>query len=62
MTGIVVRVGFIARTVLRNLPNDIFGVIASREGAFGEGPVVFGLAQVGAWRRLAFGAAVIVVA
>ncbi len=31
------------RTMLCNLLNNLFGVVAARERAFGESPVVFGL-------------------
>jgi hypothetical protein len=40
---VVLGVAFVLRTMLRNLLKDLFGIVASREGTFGESPVVFGL-------------------
>src|ERR1700736_1703052 len=59
MTGVVVRVGFITRTMLCNLANHFFWIFAAGECAFGKSPVVFGLAQICPWRGLAFSAVVV---
>jgi hypothetical protein len=56
---VVLGITLIARPILNNLLDDFFGFVASREGALGEGPVVFGLAQMGPRRGFAFGAVVV---
>jgi hypothetical protein len=40
---VVLGVAFVMGTMLCNLLNNLFGVVAARERAFGESPVVFGL-------------------
>jgi hypothetical protein len=48
--------------MLRILPNDLFGIAATRESAFGESPIVLGLTQIGPRRGLSIGAIVVLVA
>jgi hypothetical protein len=52
MTGVIFRIRFVRGAVLCDPLDDRFGTVTTREGAFGESPIVLGLAQSAAWRRL----------
>ena len=41
---VILRVAFVTHAALGNLLDDVFGIVAVGEGAFGESPIMFGLA------------------
>jgi hypothetical protein len=41
---VILRVAFVTRAALGNLLDDFFGIVALGKGAFGESPIMFGLA------------------
>ena len=48
---VIQRIVFLSATEFRELADDLFGSYATRKGPFGEGPIAFGLAQLGARKR-----------
>ena len=50
-TGIVVDIVFVALAKLSNSANDLLGISAAGERAFGKCPVVLGLAQLERFAR-----------
>jgi hypothetical protein len=41
--GVVFRIVFVIGAIVSDAPDDFFGIVASREGALGVGPIALGL-------------------